>query len=97
MTDSVCARAPSVEQIAEVCAVDLVVDEQIRETLATVGNRVEIKVGHAGGKFARVADTVIVAVVLQRIGDGGTIVGGVGASVAVGVEWWRALDCDGVD
>jgi hypothetical protein len=72
------------------------VDEQVRETLASIGNGVAVEVGRAGSDFTHVAYAVGVAVGLQRISDSGAVVGGVGATVAVGVEWWRSRDCDGV-
>lgn len=126
VSDSVRAGAPSVEQVAEVCAVhdaiaieitrrvggrwtplreqrakvcavDVPIDEQVREALAGIGNRVEIEVRSAGGEFARVADTVAVAICLRRVRDGWAVVVGVGAAVAVGVDEWRPHDCDGVE
>ena len=88
--------SPEREQHAEVCTVNLAVDEKVRETLASIGNGVVVEVWRAGGNFARIADAVVVAIGLRWVGDSGAVIVGVGSTVAVGVEWWRSLECDGV-
>jgi hypothetical protein len=88
--------SPEREQCAEVCAVDLAIDEQVRKALASVGDSVVIEVRRAGSKFARVAYAVVVAAGLQRICDSRAVVGGVGSAVAVGIDGWWTCDCDGV-
>ena len=90
-------RSPEREQRAEVCTVYLAIDEQVCDALASVGDRIAVDVGRTGGEFARVAYAVVVAVGLQRIGDSGAVVNGVGAAVTIGVDGWRALECDGVE
>jgi hypothetical protein len=55
-----------------------------------------VEVRRAGSDFTHVADAVIVAVGLCWIEDGGAVVDGVGATVAVSVDLWRIRDCDGV-
>jgi hypothetical protein len=81
--------SPEREQRAEISTIDLVVDEQVRETLASVGDSVGVEVGRTSGDFARIAYAVVVAVGLQRIRDRGAVVGGVGSAVVVGVyERW---------
>jgi hypothetical protein len=72
------------------------VDEQVCNALASVGNRVLVVVGHTGSDVTHVADAVIVAVGLRWVCDRGTVVGGIGPTIAVGIDWWRALDCDRV-
>jgi ribosomal protein L14 len=74
----------------------LSVNEQVRETLASVGDRIAVEVRSASSKFAHVANAVVVAVDLQRIGDRWAVVDGVRATVAVGVDGWDC-DCDGVE
>ena len=96
VSDSVCARAPSVQQesevsavalavainvahcsrgsqslvraqYAEVRAVDLVVDEQVCDALASGRTGVSVTVGRGGGNLALVGRTVGVAIGLDRI------------------------------
>jgi hypothetical protein len=74
----------------------LAVDEQVREALASVGDRVVVEVRRAGSDFARIAYAVGVAVGLRGVCNGGAVVGGVGATVAIGVDEWWSRDCDGV-
>ena len=88
--------SPLREDDAKICTIDLAVDEQVRKTLASVGNRVEIKVGCAGRDLTHVADAVVVAIGLQGVRDVGAVVGGVGATVAIGIDRRWTYDCDGV-
>jgi hypothetical protein len=78
--------SPEREQRAEVCAVDLAVDEQVRKALAGIGNRVLVEILRTGCNLTNVANAVVVAVSLSWVRDGGAVVDGVGATVAVGVE-----------
>ena len=67
VTIHVCLRksrvhwSPEREQRAEVCAIDLVVDEQVCNALAGIRHRVEIEVRRARSEFARVANAVAAA------------------------------------
>ena len=88
--------SPEREECAEVCAVDLVVDEQVRKALAGIGNRVLVEIRRTGCNLTHVANAVAVAVGLQRIEDGGAVVDRVAASIAIGIEWWWSGGCDGV-
>jgi len=76
------------EQYAEVCAIHLAIDEQVRKTLAGVGNRVVVEVGRAGCDFARVAYAITVAVGLRWVCDGRAVVSRVSDAVPVGVDSW---------
>jgi hypothetical protein len=81
-------RAPLRQQDAEVCAVGLIVNEQIRKALAGIRNRVVVKVRYAGSELTHVTYAVAIAVSLRWVCDGGAVVGGVGATVAIGVDGW---------
>ena len=86
--------SPEREQGAEVCAVDLAVDEQVCDALADIGNGVVVEVWRAGSEFTHVTDAVVVAVCLRWVRDGGAVVDGVGATIAVSVDF---CDYDGVE
>ena len=73
----------------------MAVDEQVREALASIRDGVAVEVRYAGHEFARIADAVVVAVGLRWVCDGGAVVDGVRATVAVGVDGWDC-DCNGV-
>jgi len=70
-----------------------VVDEEVCDALATIGNTVVVEVGGAGSDFAQVAHAITVAVGLRWVREGGAVVCGVRSTVAVGVE---RHDDDGV-
>ena len=63
--------------------------------LAGIGDGVGVTVWGAGGEFAGVAYAVGVAIGLRWIRDGGAVVCGVRATVAVGVEGWCQDSLDG--
>jgi hypothetical protein len=64
---------------------------------AGIGDGVGVAVGCAGGEFAGVAYAVVVAIGLRWIEDGGAVVVGVGATIAISVDGWWDCDCDGVE
>jgi hypothetical protein len=62
------------------------IDEQVCKALASIGDRVVVEVWRTGCNFTQVAYAVVVTVGLRWIRDGGAIVGGVGSTIAVGVD-----------
>jgi len=85
--------SPEREQHAEVCTVNLAIDEQVCKALASIGNRVAVEVRYAGREFARVAYAVVVAVGLRWVEDRRAVVDGVGSTVAIGIGGCWAFDC----
>ena len=69
--------SPEREQRAEVCTVDLPIDEQVRDALARIGNGVLVEVWRASSKFAHVANAVVVAVCLRWVVNAYAVVNGI--------------------
>ena len=55
-------RSPLREQRAEICTIDLIINEQVGNAWTGVGDRVRVEIRGTGSNFAGVTDAVTVAV-----------------------------------